>query len=323
MPLPRDHLRTLLDELLASLDDDADGAELARRASFSRFHFDRVVAAAVGETPTAFRRRLLLERAAWRLAVEQVRVTDAAFDAGYTAPEAFTRAFVRAFDATPTAWRAAGSSAPATAARGGGDAPRPPSFHLDAPNGIHFHPPAGLLLRPETHPGRTTMDLTDRLLDHDRFVTEQLLAAAATLDAAALDEPIRPGNVVLPFDGTEASVRAMLDRLVFTKQVWLAAIAGEPFPADRDTTLEGLQRRWEAAGPAFVDRFRRVRDDGDWDAAFVDALCEPPESFTFGGVLGHVLTFSAHRREVLAACLTELGASGVPATDPHTWERHR
>jgi hypothetical protein len=28
-----------------------------------------------------------------------------------------------------------------------------------------------------------------------------------------------------------------------------------------------------------------------WDSGFVDALCEPPQSFTFGGVLAHVVTF--------------------------------
>jgi hypothetical protein len=32
---------------------------------------------------------------------------------------------------------------------------------------------------------------------------------------------------------------------------------------------------------------------GAWDAAFVDALCEPPESFTFGAAVAHVLTWSA------------------------------
>jgi transcriptional regulator GlxA family with amidase domain len=59
-----DRLRSLIDLLLASIDDRVDGERLTARAYLSRFHFDRVVAAALGETPTAFRRRLLLERAA-------------------------------------------------------------------------------------------------------------------------------------------------------------------------------------------------------------------------------------------------------------------
>lgn len=42
-----------------------------------------------------FRRRLLLERAAWRLA-RGVSVTEASLEAGYDAVEAFSRAFARA-----------------------------------------------------------------------------------------------------------------------------------------------------------------------------------------------------------------------------------
>jgi hypothetical protein len=32
------------------------------------------------------------------------------------------------------------------------------------------------------------------------------------------------------------------------------------------------------------------------DDTFVDALCEPAETFTFGGVFAHIMTFNAHRR---------------------------
>jgi transcriptional regulator GlxA family with amidase domain len=63
-----DRLRLFVDEVLESLDDPVDGEKLARRVHLSRFHFDRLFAAALGETPVAFRRRMLLERAAWSLA---------------------------------------------------------------------------------------------------------------------------------------------------------------------------------------------------------------------------------------------------------------
>jgi hypothetical protein len=56
---------------------------------------------------------------------------------------------------------------------------------------------------------------------------------------------------------------------------------------------------------------------------FVDALCQPPVSFTFGGVVAHVLTFSAHRRQVLIGALEELGVDGVEPGDPIEWERLR
>ena len=38
----------------------------------SRSHFDRVTSATAGEDPAAFRRRILMERAAFRLATRQI-----------------------------------------------------------------------------------------------------------------------------------------------------------------------------------------------------------------------------------------------------------
>src|SRR6266545_8426803 len=60
----RDRLRSLIDILIQSLDDPGRGDDLARRAYLSRFHFDRLIAAGLGEAPAGFRRRLLLEQAA-------------------------------------------------------------------------------------------------------------------------------------------------------------------------------------------------------------------------------------------------------------------
>ena len=67
---------------------------------------------------------------------------------------------------------------------------------------------------------------------------------------------------------------------------------------------------------------RTIRDRGAWDDAFVDALCEPPQSFTYGGVLSHVLTYGAIRREALAGILAELGAE-LSIGDPILWEAGR
>ena len=59
-----DRLRRFIDQVLESIDDPVDGEALARRVHLSRSHFNRLFAAALWETPAAFRRRLLLERAA-------------------------------------------------------------------------------------------------------------------------------------------------------------------------------------------------------------------------------------------------------------------
>jgi AraC-like DNA-binding protein len=295
-----DRLRDLLDTIIEALDDDLDGGALASRAYLSRFHFDRLVTAGLGEAPATFRRRLLLERAAWALA-HGTSVTEAGIDAGYGSTEAFSRAFSRAFGAPPS--RAGGAD-----------------FRLAAPNGVHFHPPAGLRV-PGTDRRLYTMDLTDRLLEHDQWLTGRLMERAGELTDDQLDREIRPGHEVLSFDGPEPTVRVMLERLVWAKEVWTAAIAGRAFPTRGEASVVVLRSRFEAAGEEFTALARGIRDRGEWDDAFVDALCEPPQSFSLGSVIAHVVTFSAHRRQVLAGALQELGVEGIESLDPIDWEQ--
>ena len=287
-----DRLRDLIDLVLATLDDAVDGAELAERAHFSRDHLDRLLAAATGESPVALRRRLLLERAAWQLRTG-VPPAEAAQLAGFGSVAAFSRAFSRAYGAPPSAYAG--------------------EVHLPAPNGIHFHPPAGLLI-----PGApATGDLTERMVLHHLDRVRELLRAAAALDPAALEREVRPGLVVVWFEGEEPSAALMCERLVYTLEVWVAAIDGTAMPAPGP-----WPERFERAAAAFARIARRIRDDAAWDDAFVDALCEPPQSFTYGGVLSHVLAFGAVRREALAGVLRELGAD-VSEGDPILWELSR
>ena len=297
-----DRLRAFVDLLISSLDDDADGAAIAGRAFLSRFHFDRLVGAALGESPGAFRRRLLLERAAYELANGTATVTDVAMDAGYASLEAFERAFRRSFGTTPSAFR--GASAP---------------FRLPSPNGVHFHPPAGLLV-PGDPTRRQTMDLMDRMLEHDRWLSERLIDAAGTLPDDDLDRVVRDREP-LAFESDEPTVRGMLDRLVFTYDVWTAAVAGRAAVDDRDTSMDGLRRRLQASSGEFAEVIRGIRDRGEWDHAFVNTLRDPPETFTFGGMVAHVLTLQAARRSELIVALGGLGVQGLGYGDPVEWER--
>jgi hypothetical protein len=110
----------------------------------------------------------------------------------------------------------------------------------------------------------------------------------------------------------------MAERLVFTIEVWNAAMIGEPVPEARGDLLA----RFDRAAREFARVARRIRDRGAWDDMFVDALCEPPQSFTYGGVISHILSYGAVRREMLASVLTELGATLQPG-DPILWEAGR
>jgi AraC-like DNA-binding protein len=290
----KDRLRDLIDAVVASIDEPAASEQLAKRMFLSRFHFDRLVAAALGESPARFRRRLLLERAAFEL--RSSSVIDVAIAAGYGSAEAFSRAFRRSFGVSPREHR--------------GD------FRLEAPNHIHFHPPGGMVV-PGDDRRRGAMDLTDRLVEHDIWSNTQLIELAKAIPPGALDEPVE----INPADGAwfedRPSIRSMLDRLVFTKEMWSAAIAGTEPPSDqRDASLDALARRLDDAGKRFTELVRGIRDRGAWDTAFVDATCDPPESFTFGGAISHALIRDSYRRQVLIGVLTRHGLDTSGLADP-------
>ena len=301
VPPPPDRLRDVVDIVLEALDEGLDGRALAARAMLSPFHFNRLVRAGIGEAPATFRRRLLLERAAWRLG-RGASVSDAGLEAGYEAVEAFSRAFSRAHGTPPSRF-----------------ASQPRDYRLAAPNGIHFHPPGGLLL--PGHSRTSNMDLSDRLVEHDHWHTTRLLEQAATLPDEALDRHIRPGFLVHAFEGPEPDVRTMLERIIFTKEVWTAAIGGRDIPSREQSSIPALQARLAAVEPQFAALVRRIRDRSEWDDVFVDALCTPPVSFTFGSVIAHILTASVVRRHTIVGALGDLGVKNVETRDPIEWER--
>lgn len=296
-----DRLRDVIDAVIEALDEGLDGRAVAARAMLSPFHFTRLVRAGIGESPMAFRRRLLLERAAWQLG-RGASVTDAGLEAGYEATEAFSRAFTRAHGVPPSRFADAGRA-----------------FRIVAPNDIHFHPPGGLRLPGDTR--SPTMDLSDRLIEHDHWHTSRLLEQAASLSNADLDRPVRPGFVVHAFEGPEPDVRTMLERIVFTMEVWTAAIGGREIPQGGGRNIAALQSRLADVQPLFAALVRRIRDRSEWDDAFVDALCEPPVSFTFGSVIAHIFSAAVIRRHTVSQALRELGIEDAETRDVIEWER--
>jgi hypothetical protein len=131
-----------------------------------------------------------------------------------------------------------------------------------------------------------------------------------------------PGLTVLPWDGPEESVAAILDTLVWTKEVWLASIEGAGHPARGADDQATLLARHDAVAPRWLAAVRDVARRGAWGDRLVDALCEPPETFVLGSVVAHVLTFSAHRRLLVRHLLRDAGLA-VDTGDPIEWLTRR
>ncbi|MBU6956976.1 AraC family transcriptional regulator [Pseudomonas sp. CVAP len=96
--------------VLAYIDANLEGVlsvkALSRVANFSEFHFHRQFTAFVGVPVSRYVQLMRLRRAAHCLAsLADHSVLDAALGAGFESPEAFCRAFRRAFGMTPSAFR--------------------------------------------------------------------------------------------------------------------------------------------------------------------------------------------------------------------------
>ena len=88
--------------------------------------------------------------------------------------------------------------------------------------------------------------VVSQLVAHDLDDTEALLDLVATLPDDVLRAPRRCGGTVTEWEGSEESIRDVLEHHVYTKEVWLAAIDG----ADDVPALLELLRADELASRA-------------------------------------------------------------------------
>jgi AraC family transcriptional regulator len=288
--------------VLNSLDASASTEDLARQAYQSRTQFHRLFRALIDETPAAMRRRLLLERAAYRLVHTRSSITDIALDANYSSLEAFTRAFRKAFRTSPSLYRRMGVT----------------HFHLPASNKIHFLGSAA--------EGGKDMDLFDRFAGNDSWHTRRLLEYASTLSDEQLDRPLPTVVELLPWRESNKTLRQLLENIIFTKEVWTAALSGGEMdvnsPPKAERSPQAMLKRLEKTDKELHRIFRDVGNRAAWDDTFVDALCEPAETFTFGGVFAHIMTFNAHRRLMALDALRQLGVQTEGFGDPMEYEQN-
>jgi AraC family transcriptional regulator len=86
-------------------DEPLDRARLASVAGFSVPHFHRLWRAHTGQNVAAYLRRMRLKRAALKLRMGAVDITEVALCAGYDTHAAFTRAFKQQYGLSPSHFR--------------------------------------------------------------------------------------------------------------------------------------------------------------------------------------------------------------------------
>ncbi|MER7244066.1 AraC family transcriptional regulator [Kribbella sp. NPDC000426] len=294
-----DVLAAFVDVLADALDEHAvNGADLAARLQLSRSHLDRMIAAAAGEPPAALRRRILLERSAYRLLTGPGQILDVAVEAGYGSHEAFTRAFGRAYGVPPAEWRG-----------------RPDRIRLEAPSGIHFHPPNGL--RVAARDEVSSMDLVRTMVDHHIWLLGQMVGQAATLTDEQLDRPIE-----ISVEGIDdhPTLRSLLSRLVGQLGMWHANLTGQEydFSVERGESVQSMRRRLDVVGPAFAAEVGALCTANRLDELIV-CPGENAEVYTAGGMIAHVLTFASYRRTLVAGALHDAGCDDLDSGDPIRW----
>lgn len=103
--------RVAVARAVALIEADEDGIgleELAARVGYAPHHFHRLFKRATGVTPAAYARGLKAQRAA-RALIDEDTVTQAIYEAGYSAPSRFYEGGAKRLGMTPSAWRKGGT----------------------------------------------------------------------------------------------------------------------------------------------------------------------------------------------------------------------
>ncbi|AUX44198.1 AraC family transcriptional regulator [Sorangium cellulosum] len=98
--------RRVLEHIDTHLEEDLTLERLSGVAAFSKYHFQRQFSELLGIGVHEYVKLVRLRRASYRLALrDPARIIDIALESGYESPEAFSRAFKKAFGQTPSEFR--------------------------------------------------------------------------------------------------------------------------------------------------------------------------------------------------------------------------
>ena len=156
------------------------------------------------------------------------------------------------------------------------------------------------------------------MLEHHVWTVGQMIERAGSLTDWQLDAPI-----VISVEGVDddPTMRSLLSRLVGQRAMWNVSMEDQPyhFAVERGESIDSVRARLATDGAAFLGRVVEIMEDARLDETFVDATCDPPRTFSYGGMVAHVLTFAAHRRTLVAGALVDAGIEDLGAADPLPW----
>ncbi len=285
--------RSESERLLGSLENAKRAKDLANDAAYSPAQYYRIVRRELNDRPMSARRRLLLERAAYELTRTEKSVTELAFDACFESLEGFSRSFKSAYGISPSAFRRLG----------------PGEHRLDMGERLHFFPAVS-----DPRQGESSMNSVRRMIEHHCWSMERYLAACKSLSPMELEQPTSAPELT-PWLSERPSRLSLIGKCCAFAAPWMESINGivsdyEPRdPAVFSDTLANNRS-------GFFDIYDAIERDGSWDLTFVDAVCDPPEVFSYGGVIGHILTFASYRRLALIHEMKLLGFEGLGWGDP-------
>jgi hypothetical protein len=103
--------------------------------------------------------------------------------------------------------------------------------------------------------------------------------------------------------------------------MWNNVIADQDYDFDieKHESTSDMTSRLSEQGTKFLAEVRRVVGENRLDETFIDAHCSPPEVYTYGGLIAHVLTFAAFRRTLVLGALTSAGIDDLGYGDPRKW----
>ena len=149
------------------------------------------------------------------------------------------------------------------------------------------------------------MNVLDRLIGAHYEGMKQILDNCESLTDEQLDRPVAGYYDPLAWMSQDQSLRSLLCHTTGASDAPVGKQTVEQFRASLDKAYQELRET--------IATYEREKM---WDMTFVDADCDPPIVFSYGGWIGHVLVFHNYRRITCMMALAQIGISGLKYFDP-------